>query len=96
VEELTLGHPASIDFHISFDWLCVGPLCYPLRDVGFHLEHSNYSRWSMLSYSHIIVRSLKFVSDFAHKHLSFDWAESFDKLDKALSFIPFICLEYTS
>lgn len=41
-------------------------------------------------YSHIIVRLLTCSSDFAYAHLSFDWAESFDKLKRALSCIPLL------
>lgn len=36
VKDLTLGYPTGIDFHISFDWLCLGPLPSPLRDVGLY------------------------------------------------------------
>lgn len=46
VKDLTLGHPMSFDFHISFDWLCRGLVPSPFRDV-LHLGHSYHSRWNI-------------------------------------------------
>ena len=39
----------------------------------------------MYSYNHVIVKSLIYASVFAYIHLSFDWAENFNKLKGALS-----------
>lgn len=46
----------------------------------------------MHSYSHIIVRSLTYASDFAYTHLSSIWGESFDKLKRVLTCIAFLHL----
>lgn len=43
VKDLTLGPPMSFDFHILFDWPCLGPLPSSFRDVGLHLGHSHHS-----------------------------------------------------
>ena len=90
VKDLTLGRPLRFDFHISFNWPCFSPLPSPFRNVGFHFDHSDHSRWFIHSYSHILVRSLSSASDFTYTHLSSNWAESFDKLKRAWSCIPFM------
>ena len=46
----------------------------------------------MHSYGHIIVRPLTSAFDFAYTRPSFDWAESFDKLKRALACSPFMNL----
>jgi len=68
VKALSSGHPMSFGCHISFDQLYP----FPFGDVGCHLDHLDHSRWSMHSYSHIIIRPLTSVSDVACTHLSFD------------------------
>jgi len=87
---LTLGHAISFNFHISLYWHCLGPFPSLFGDVGLHLRHLDHSRWFMNSYSHIIIRLLTSASDFAYTHLFFDWAESFDKLKRALSCISLV------
>ena len=42
VKDLTLSHLMSIDAHISFDWLCQGPVPSPFRDVILHFSHLNH------------------------------------------------------
>ena len=58
----------------------------------FHLEQADHSRWSMHSYSHIFVRLLAYASDIAYTRLSSIWAESVDKLKRALSYIT--CMQF--
>jgi len=36
IQDLTLGHHLSSDFHISFDWPGFGHLLSPFKDVRFH------------------------------------------------------------
>jgi len=36
-KDMTLGHLMSLDFHISFDWPCLGPLPSPLEMLHFIL-----------------------------------------------------------
>ena len=74
VEDLKFGHPTGIDFHITFDWFCLGLRSSPLKDVRLHLGHINHSIWYMHSYSQIAIRPLTYVSDFAYTHLSYYWA----------------------
>ena len=90
VKDLTLGPPMSIYCQISFHWVCSSPLSSPFRDFGLHFHHSDHSRWSLHSYSNIFVRPLTCVSNFAYAHISSAWAESFDKLKRALSCIAFV------
>jgi len=40
VNDLSLSHPMSFDFHISLDWPWLGPLSSPLRDVVLHFSNS--------------------------------------------------------
>jgi len=89
VMDLTLDHPMSFDFHISFHWPRLGPFLSPFRDVRLHLAYSDHSRWPMHSYNHIIVRQLPCASDFTYTNFSFDWVESFNKLKRALTCILF-------
>jgi len=42
VKYLTLGHPMRFDFHISFDWPCLGALPSPFRDDVLHFSHSDH------------------------------------------------------
>jgi len=90
VKDFTLGPPLSFDFHISLDWPCFDPLPSPFRDVGLNFDHSDHSQWSSRSCSHIFVTPLTCASDFTYTHLFFVWAESFDKLKRALSCIAFM------
>jgi len=86
----------STDFHISFDWTSFGPLLSPFRDVRFHLDHSDYFRWFMCTYSPIFIKPLNCAFDFTYTHLSADWATSFDKLKRALSCIKFMYLVWVA
>lgn len=87
MQDLTLGHHLSFDFHTSFDWPCCGPLFYPFRDVRFYLDHSYHFRQFMHSYSHVFIEPLISAYDFTYTHLSSDWAAKFDKLKRTLSCI---------
>jgi len=90
IRDLTLGHPLSSNFHISFDWPCFGPLPSPFRDVRFHLDHSDHFRWLMHLYGHIFIKPSTYAFDFTYTHLSSYWVTSFDKLRRALSCIEFM------
>ena len=41
VKALALGHPMGTALDIIFDWLCLSPLPFPVRDVGIHFGHRN-------------------------------------------------------
>ena len=76
VNDLIVSHPMSFDFHISFDWPCLGPLPSPFRDVGLYFGDLDHTQCFMLSYSQVIAKPLTSASNFACTHLSFDWIES--------------------